>query len=131
MDIYLKAVAAVFITAIICIVLVKYGKEFSVVLSVAACCLILAAAFTFIKPVVALINQLSELGKLNNPMLQILLKSVRIAMLAEITELVCKDAGNNTLGKALQILSTSVILWLSIPLFNELISLIQSVMNYT
>jgi hypothetical protein len=52
-------------------------------------------------------------------------------MLAEITELVCKDAGNNTLGKALQILSTSVILWLSIPLFNELISLIQSVMNYT
>ena len=131
MDIYLKAVAAVFITAIICIVLVKYGKEFSVVLSVAASCLILAAAFTFIKPVVALINQLSELGKLNNPMLQILLKSVGIAMLAEITELVCKDAGNNTLGKALQILSTSVILWLSIPLFNELISLIQSVMNYT
>ena len=131
MDIYLKAVAAVFITAIICIVLVKYGKEYSIVLSVAACGLILVAAFTFLKPVIDLIKQLSALGQLNDSMLEILLKSVGIALLAEITELVCKDAGNNTLGKALQILSTSVILWLSIPLLNELISIIKSIFNYT
>ena len=131
MEIYLKAVAAVFITAIICIVLVKYGKEFSVVLTVLACCMILVASFTFFKPVVDLIRRLSDLGQLEDQMLEVLLKSVGIALLAEVTELVCKDAGNNTLCKALQILSTSVILWLSIPLLNELISLIESIFQYT
>ena len=130
MDTFLKAVVAVFGAVIICVVLAKQGKEFAIILTVLVSCLILAAAFTFLKPVIDLVERLSELGNLNDQMLEILLKAVGVALLAETTELVCKDAGNNTLGKALQILSMAVILWLAIPLFNELIDLIQTVLEY-
>ena len=130
MDTFLKAVVAVFVAVIICVVLAKQGKEFAIILTVLVSCLILAAAFTFLKPVIDLVERLSELGNLNDQMLEILLKAVGVALLAETTELVCKDAGNNTLGKALQILSMAVILWLAIPLFNELIDLIQTVLEY-
>ena len=130
MDTFLKAVVAVFGAVIICVVLAKQGKEFAIILTVLVSCLILAAAFTFLKPVIDLVERLSELGNLNDQMLEILLKAVGVALLAETTELVCKDAGNNTLGKALQILSMAVIVWLAIPLFNELIDLIQTVLEY-
>lgn len=130
MDTFLKAVVSVFVAVIICVVLTKQGKEFAIILTVLVSCLILAAAFTFLKPVIDLVERLSDLGNLNDQMLEILLKAVGVALLAETTELVCKDAGNNTLGKALQILSMAVILWLAIPLFNELIDLIQTVLEY-
>ena len=54
---------------------------------------------------------------------------IGIALLAEFGELICKDAGNTTLGKTLQILAAAVILWLSVPLLNELIDLMESIFS--
>ena len=72
-------------------------------------------------------NRLSDLGQINDQMLRIIFKTVGVALLAEISELICVDAGNATLGKSLQVLSTAVILWLSVPLLNELIDLIETI----
>ena len=127
MDIFLKAVAAVLITTVICLVLSKQGKEFSGLLSVLVCCIVIIAAISYLKPVFDLIYRLSNLGQINDQMLRIILKAVGVALLAEVSELVCVDAGNATLGKSLQVLSTAVILWLSIPLLNELIDLIETI----
>lgn len=127
MDIFLKAVAAVLISTVICLVLSKQGKEFSGLLSVLVCCIVIIAAISYLKPVFDLIYRLSNLGQINDQMLRIILKAVGVALLAEVSELVCVDAGNATLGKSLQLLSTAVILWLSIPLLNELIDLIETI----
>ena len=131
METYLKAVAAVFVAVVLCLVLTKQGKEFSMLLSVIVCCLVISAAISFFKPVFELMNRFSVLGQLNDQMLGILVKSVGIALLTEISELVCKDAGNGTLAKSVQILATSVILWLSIPLLNELMDLIEEIFACT
>lgn len=131
MDIFLKAVAATLIAAILCLVLAKQGKDFSLLLTIVVCCMILAAAVTYLKPVITLVERLSQLGQINTQMLQILIKSVGIAFLAEISELVCMDAGNRTLGKSLQILAATVILWLSIPLLNELLDLMETIFSNT
>lgn len=129
MDVYLKAVAAVLICVVACLVLSKQGKDFSILLSVCVCCVIIAAAFSFLKPVLSLIQQLSELGQIDDQMLSILLKAVGVSLLAEISELVCNDAGNSTLGKSVQVLSAAVILWLAIPLLNKLIDLIEMIFS--
>jgi len=131
MDIFLKAVAATLIAAILCLVLAKQGKDFSLLLTIIVCCMILAAAVTYLIPVFTLVERLSQLGQINTQMLEILIKSVGIAFLAEISELVCKDAGNSTLGKSLQILAAAVILWLSIPLLNELLDLMETIFSNT
>jgi len=129
MDVYLKAVAAVLITSILCLILAKQGKDFSLLLSVCVCGMVFAAVVIYLKPVVSFVHRLSELCDMDSQLLEILLKSVGVAILAEIGELVCKDAGNNTLGKTLQILATAVILWLSIPILNELIDLMEAIFN--
>lgn len=131
MEIFLKAVAAVLIAAILCLVLAKQGKDFSLLLTLVVCCMVLVAAVSYLKPVFTFARRLVELGQINSQLFGVLLKSVGIALLAEIGELVCKDAGNNTLGKALQILAAAVILWLSIPLLDELIDLMESIFSRT
>jgi stage III sporulation protein AD len=77
----------------------------------------------------AFVENLQSVGGMNDEYLSILLKVVGIGFLAEITSLVCADAVNATLGKVLQILASCVILWLSLPLLNGLIELVQDILG--
>ena len=43
--------------------------------------------------------------------------------------LICSDAGNSALGKTLQILGAVAVLWLSIPLINSLIALLEQILG--
>ena len=72
---------------------------------------------------------LEELSGLDGDMVAILLKATGIGIVAEIANLVCKDAGNESMGKSLQLLGSAVILYLSIPLFTALIDLLQKVLG--
>lgn len=129
MDLFLRATAGVLVSVILFLVLNGHSKELALLLSVASCCIVITAAGQFIDPVITFLDHLQQIGQLDNGYLSILLKVVGIGFLAEITALVCADAGNATLGKVLQILSACVILWLSIPLLNSLLELIQDILG--
>ena len=91
--------------------------------------MVAAAAFSYLKPIVDFLKSLQVLGQLNWEMVQILLKTVGIGLITEITALICTDMGNASLGKSLQILSVAVILWLSLPLFQRLLDLLDAVLG--
>lgn len=129
MDNFVKAAAAVLVTVIICLVLAKQDKDYALVVSLAVCSMVAAAAVVYLEPVISFFRQLQRLGNMEGETLQILLKSVGIGLLAEIVCMVCQDAGNGALGKAVQILSTAVILWLSLPLMESLLELIGKVLS--
>ena len=129
MDIFLKSVAGVLIAVVLCLVLAKQGKDMSLLLTIAVCCMVVSAAVSYLQPVVDFLQRLETLGQLNSQMLSILLKAVGIGLLAEITGLVCADAGNASLGKVLQLLASAAILWIAIPLLNELMELIETILG--
>ena len=66
---------------------------------------------------------------MDSQLLQVILKSVGIALVSEIAMMVCADSGNAALGKALQLMSTGVILWLSLPLMKSLLQLVQRIVG--
>lgn len=129
MDIFLKASAGILIAVVLCLVLSKQGKDIAILLTIAVCCMVVTAAVTYLQPLIDFFRQLRTIGQLDPNMLNILLKVVGIGLLAEITGLICCDAGSSALGKTLQILTTAVILWLSLPLFSELIELIDTILG--
>ena len=129
MDLFLKAVAAALITAVIGLVLARQGKDMFLLLTLAACAMIGAAAFTFLKSVISFLQRLTEMTKLNTDLLAVILKTVGIGLVGELAGLICSDAGNAALAKSIQILTTAVILWLSIPLFESLLDLVQSILG--
>jgi stage III sporulation protein AD len=129
MERFYQAAAGIMAALIMWIILSKQGKEYALILSLGACCLVLIAAFRFLDPVLDLLKRLQELGNLQPEWLNVMLKAVAIGLVVEMGALICSDAGNSALAKTLQILGAIVILWLSIPLMNSLISLLQQILG--
>ena len=129
MDIFLKATAGVLIALVMYLILAKQNKDFSLVLTVAVCCLVTGCVVSYMQPIIDFFSRLRGLAKLNTDMLKIILKSVGIALIGEMVNLICADAGNNALGKTLQILASVVILWMSVPLFSSLVDLAVEILG--
>ena len=129
MGTFYQAAGLVLVASVLGLVLAKQGKEMTVMLTIGVCCMVLVAAIAFLKPVLEFMHQLESLGKLNSQMVQILFKVVGIGMVSEISGMICADAGNASMGKALQMLSNAVIIWLSIPVFQTLLELIQQIVG--
>lgn len=128
MDIFLKAAGGVLIALVLYLVLSKQGKDVSLLLTVAVCCMVAAAAVNYLKPVIDFFETLQSIGQLDSGLLRIILRAVGIGLLAEITGLICTDAGNAALGKTLQLLACAVVLWMSVPLFTNIITLIEEIL---
>ena len=125
---YLQWAAVVLIGLILSRVLGKQSKDMSLLLTLAVCVLVCLGALEFLEPVTELIRELRRLGGLDSEAISTLLKAAGIGMLSELAGLLCADAGENALGKVLQILSNAAILWLSIPLFRQVIGMIGEVL---
>lgn len=129
MERYIQVVAGAIIAVILGIALSKYSKDVPLVLSILVCCMVLAVAFAYMEPILDFLQELKILGQLNSDMMEILLKAVGIGLVAEIAGLICADAGNAALGKAIQILASVVVLWLSIPLMRLLLEMVEKIME--
>ena len=129
MEQFLQAVGAVFLAVILSLTLGKQAKDLAVLLALGACSMVLLVGVSYLRPVMDFIRQLETMGNLNADMIGCLMKVVGIGLLSDIAGLVCADAGNSSLGKALQVLASMVVLWLSIPVFSAVLDLVQRMMG--
>lgn len=128
MDTFLKTVACIFVLLLLCLVVGKGGKDFSMLITTAGCCLIGVIIIGYLDPVISFIKELQITANINTEIFETVLKSVGIALLAEFCTLLCSDCGNASIGRMVQLLGSSVILWLSIPLFRTFLSLVEKLM---
>ncbi len=129
MDIFLKTAGGILIALILWICLNKYNKENGAMLSMAVCAMVITAGIAFLEPVVSFLKKLQIIGNMDEDLLAVVFKTVGIGLIGEISMLICKDAGNESMGKALQILSTIVVLWMSLPVFEKLLSLLDKMLG--
>lgn len=121
--------AGVLLTVVLGVVLSKQNKDLSLVLTLAACAMVLWIAVGYLQPVLRFAEKLQTLGQLDSDILRILWKAVGISMIGEIAAVVCQDAGNSALGKAVQLLTTVAVLWLSLPLMESLLDTVQKIVG--
>jgi len=131
MNTFYKFIAGALITVILCLSIEKNGKEHAVLLSICACCMILGCVVTFMSPVLEFFKKIESVGNLNAGTVQIICKAAGIGLLTEFSSVICVDAGNQALSKSIQLLGSGVILWLSIPLFEQILEILQSILSST
>lgn len=131
MERFWEAAAGILVAAVLWIVVSKQGKEFSLALSIGACCLVLILMASYLDPVLDMIARLEQLAGVKQEWISVMLKAVGIGLVVEIGSLICADAGNAALGKTLQIAGTIVVLWLSVPLMQGLLELMERVLGET
>ena len=129
MSVFLKAVAGVLTAVILWLSFNKENKGISVLLTLVVCTMVISVAAAFLRPIIDFIHEIQFLGELDEDLLSIVLKVVGIGLLTEISMMICKDAGNETMGKPLQILSSTVVIWMSIPVFERLLTLLDNILG--
>ena len=125
---YLRFAAAALVGLILTLVVGRQSKDLSLLLSLAVCVLLCLGALEFLEPVTDFLAQLRKLGDLDGEAVSILLKCAGIGMLSDLAGLLCADAGEGAMGKALQLCSNAAILWLSLPLFRQVLTMIGEVL---
>ena len=129
MEGFWQGTAAVLLAVVMGIAISRQGKENHLLLTMAVCCMVVGLSVSYLSPVISYIHQLQDLCGMDSQLLQILLKAVGIGLVGEIAALICADSGNAALGKAVQLLSTAVILSLSLPLLQKLLELLQDILG--
>ena len=129
MDGMLKAAAGALIATMLGVILQKQGKEYALILVLAVAAMGTCLILNYIKPVISFLERMQEIGSLDSEVLKILLKAVGIGLVGEISGSICADAGNTSLAKMVQLLSAAVILWLSLPILEQVMDLIVEVLE--
>lgn len=128
MDKFYAATALVLLTVVLVLAIRKQNGEIALLLGLCGCCAALAVAVGFLNPILNFLRRLQQVASLDGDMVQILLKVTGVAFTAEIASTVCSDAGNAALGKSLQMLSSVVILYLSLPMMEALLELVERIL---
>lgn len=126
---FIKATAGILTALILWLSLHKHTKDLSVLLTMVVCAMVILVAIGFLRPVIDFISKIQKIGDVDNDLLTVILKVVGIGLITEFSSLICKDAGNESMGKALQVLSSVVVLWMSLPVFEELLSLLDKILG--
>lgn len=126
---FYKVALCVLVTVILCLILSKQGKEYGLLLSLFVSCAVLVVFAAYLQPIIAFLTRVRILGQLNTEAMQILLKSLGICLITELVSLICQDAGNQTMSKSLKMLGTSVVIWIALPLFEQLLDLVEKILG--
>lgn len=124
-----KVISGALVTVLLGLSLRPQRKDMSMLLSIAASCMVIIVGLAYLRPIIDFIKTLSEIVGTESELFAILIKSVGIGLIGEIACLICSDSGNAALGKAIQILTSAVVLWLAIPLMKALLDLVQNLLG--
>ena len=127
MELFLKAVAAILVGIVL--IQAVNQKEISLVLSMLLSVMAGLLLLYYLEPVLEFLRELETLGNFQDHMLKILLKVLGIGVISQLVSLLCKDSGNAALGQAFTLMGTSVILWLSLPVFRTLLKLLEELLS--
>lgn len=129
MDVMLKAAGAVLVTSVMGLALGKDGQNFRSLLTLGCCALVLLLGVSFLQPVLSFLRELEEMGNLDRGLVSVLMKVTGICLISRFAGMVCTEAGDGSLAKVLEMLAAIVILWLSIPVFRGLLTLIEGILG--
>ena len=129
MEQYWQGIVLSLLAVIVIIVVGHQNRDMSTVLTLVCCCAIGILAFSFLQPVINFVDKLRLLCKIDQELFNILMKAVGIGLVGEIAGLVCVDAGNASMGKIIQLLTTCVMLWICIPLMEAMVELVSSILG--
>ena len=125
---YLRFAAAALIGLILVLGVGRQSRDLGMLLSLAVCVLLALGAMEFLEPVMELLDELKRLGELDGSAVGILLRGAGSGMISELAGLLCADAGEGAMGRALQICANAAILWLSLPLLRQVLTMIGEVL---
>ena len=113
------------VSAMLIMLLKKWGADHAVLLKVASGIALAAVCFGAVSPVIEYLRELGEFGEESGltESVEFMLRALAVAIVAHITATVCRDCGENTLASYVELGGKVEILLLSLPMIKQIIDL--------
>lgn len=126
---FFQGAALAIITALLCAVLKKQDGVFAAALSALCAGILFLFAFRFLEPVVDFAGKLQAIGGIDRTLSGVLLKSVGIGLITELSVAICEDAGEGSLGKMARFCGSAAAVYLALPLLGGVLDLLEELLN--
>lgn len=120
----IKLLTVVVMGILICILLKTKIPEYSYLLSLAICLIVILVSITDLKQVIQIIKEISESTKLDKSYILILLKMIGVAYTCEFASEISKDAGYGAIAATIEMLGKLSMLVLSAPVLLQVVTMI-------
>ena len=124
MDMVAQTVILGIVGAVICLVIQRGSPELSLVLAMVISLLIILIAMEIIGSILDFIDILRETAGLSPAIVQPLLKTVGISILTRLASDTCKDAGQGSIGAAVELTGTLAAIYIALPLMQTVFEMI-------
>jgi len=117
------------IGSILVITVKEYKPEIAIVLSISLGIVMLLSASRLITPIFDQIKELLNNSSVSLKNLNILIKALGICYLTQFVSDICKDSGQTSISTKVELVGRITICLLAIPLYQELLVLIKSIIE--
>lgn len=123
------SVAGFCITAVIlCKIIEKYNKEQAIALSIAGISAVMLVIVSLLSPVLSSLSGIFEAGNIKSESVQIIFRSLGISYISQLAGDICRDCGESALALSAETAGKIFILLMSLPLFNELVTVVSELL---
>ncbi len=116
----IKIISFIICALFISIFLKNIKSSFPIYISIFVIVIISLYSLTFISPTIEFINNLSQKIEIESSYLTVILKCVAICFLCNICTNICKDAGENSLGYAAELVCRCSVIALTLPIYVDI-----------
>ena len=123
------------IVAVVFIMTIKqFRPEYATVLTTVTCIVLFTCVIACLSPVTDMLGYITEeaaSGKFSDfmPYIQIVMKSLGIALITQSTADICRDSGEGSIAEKIELAGKAEIFVLSLPLLTELIEITGSLLT--
>lgn len=119
--------AGAVVGAVCYVTLARQSSEIALLLGIAVCVALALGAGQGIGTLVNLLQTLAGTARIENELLEPLLKTMGIALITSFASQVCRDAGAGSIGVVMELCGGFCALYATLPLVEIVLSLIQEI----
>ena len=116
----MKLFILVVVIAFLCMSVKQYKPEYALVCQLCGVIIVFIYAVSSFEGIFYSLEELISFSGIDQSFLEILLKALGVSVLTDISSSVCRDSGNNTLSKAVDMLGKTVIVIMALPILKKL-----------
>lgn len=124
-----KIAALALVAAVLCVLIRENQKPLSVLLALIGCVGIALLGFSFLQPVIAVLDKLVSLSGIADEMVAPMLKVAGVGLLTQISSGICQDAGESALAKTVELSGTVLAMYAALPLILAVLELVEKMMG--
>ena len=128
-QVLISGVGVLLSAAFLSAVLRSQRPELALGLGLAAGLLVAGLLLSQAMPLMTSLRRLTALGGLSEGSLSVALRSAGVCLVTQLTADTCRDAGESALASKAELVGRVLLLWLSLPLFEQILTLVVGVVE--